>query len=640
MRTLGLLALLLALLLAAPAARGQGTDTTRARRDTARIAPVVVSATRTPLPRNAVPASVTVIDGAALRAAGITTLADALRLAPGIAVVQSGSAGAQASLFVRGGQNDYTKVLIDGVPVNDPGGALDLAFLTTDDVERIEVVRGPSSVVYGSDAVTGVIQIFTRRGAGTVDGAVDGRGGSYGSYDLDGRVGGGTPAANLSIGAARHASNGIYAFNSHYRNDIGDLSSTISPWRGASLHASGRYTDGLAHFPTDFTGAPVDRNAYRTETRTLIGADLGQRLSFGEGHLSVASNVGDASIIDPSDTVGGFTTTSRSHARRQTADAHLSMPTIVGELTMGGALEWQSYRSGGPAESRLGRAAYAELVSLAAPMTLALGARVDHSTPYGDFGTYRAAASHLFATGTRVRGSLGTAFREPSFLEAFDSPYSVANPSLRPERTTSWEAGVEQSIAADRVHLAVTYFHQRFVDLIDYRYAGDSSTYENIARARAAGVESEFRAPLTGHLTANASYTFLDTRVLRAGFDPSPLATLRAGGPLLRRPKHSGSVGALYRSNIGASLDVRATYVGRREDRLFSGAPDYGTRAVVLPPYTKLDLGAELPIVARTHPVLTATLRVDNGLNTRYQSVAGYATPGRMVLVGGRVQVR
>ena len=636
MRKLGLLALLLG----SQTARGQGTDTTRAPRDTARIAPVVVSATRTPLPRNAVPASFTVLDGAALRAAGITTLADALRLVPGVAVVQSGSAGAQTSLFVRGGQNDYTKVLIDVVPVNDPGGALDLAFLSTDDVERIEVVRGPSSVVYGSDAVTGVVQIFTRHGAGAFDGAVDGRGGTYDSYDLHGRVGGGTPRANLSVGAAHHATDGIYAFNSHYRDDIGDASATVSPWLGASLHATGRYTDALAHFPTDFTGAPVDRNAYRTEKRTLIGADLAQRLPFGEGHLSLASNVGQASIVDPSDTAGGITTTDRSDVRRQTADAHLSVPTILGELTMGGTLEWQGYRSGGPAESRRGRAAYAELVRPAAPVTLALGARVDHSTPYGDFGTYRVAASHLFATGTRLRGNVGTAFREPSFLEAFDSPYSIANPSLRPERTTSWEAGVEQSLAADRVHVGATYFHQYFIDLIDYRYAGDSSTYENIARARAAGVESELRASLTDHLVGDASYTFLDSRVLRAGFDPSPLATLRAGGPLLRRPKHSGSLGALYRWTTGASLDLRATYVGRREDRLFSGPPDYGTRAVVLPAYTKLDFGAELPLLARDRSLLTATLRVDNALNTRYQSVAGYATPGRAILVGGRVELR
>src|SRR5690348_322558 len=133
-----LLSVVLIATVAAPAA-AQRLDSLR---DTARIAPVVVTATSTPLSLDRVPASVTVLDGAALRAQGLTHVADALREVPGMAVVQSGSYGAPTSLFTRGAQNNYTKVLIDGVPLNDPGGTLDLGFLTLDDVERIEIVRG------------------------------------------------------------------------------------------------------------------------------------------------------------------------------------------------------------------------------------------------------------------------------------------------------------------------------------------------------------------------------------------------------------------------------------------------------------------------------------------------------------------
>lgn len=168
-------AALASLALAAPAA-AQRPDTLT---DTARIAPVVVTATSTPIALDRVPASVTVLDGAALRAEGITHVADALRQVPGMAVVQSGSFGAPTSLFTRGAQSNYTKVLIDGVPVNDPGGALDLGLLTLDDVERIEIVRGPTSVLYGSDAVAGVVQIFTRHGGARPRGSLDGRGGTY-----------------------------------------------------------------------------------------------------------------------------------------------------------------------------------------------------------------------------------------------------------------------------------------------------------------------------------------------------------------------------------------------------------------------------------------------------------------------------
>src|SRR5437763_14324249 len=152
---------LVRLTLATPAA-AQRPDTLR---DTARIAPVVVTATSTPIALDRVPASVTVLDGATLRAQGLTHVADALREVPGMAVVQSGSFGAPTSLFTRGSQSNYTKILIDGVPVNDPGGSVDLGLPTLDDVDRIEILRGPASVLYGSDAVAGVVQIFTRRGA-------------------------------------------------------------------------------------------------------------------------------------------------------------------------------------------------------------------------------------------------------------------------------------------------------------------------------------------------------------------------------------------------------------------------------------------------------------------------------------------
>src|SRR5687768_11044542 len=135
-------------------------------RDTTRLAPVVTTATRVPVPQAAAPVAVTVVTGESLRARGITHVADALRDVPGVALAQAGSAGAQTAVFLRGGESKYVKVLVDGVPVNEAGGAFDFGTLTTHNVDRIEVVRGPASVLYGSDAVTGVVQIFTRRGKG------------------------------------------------------------------------------------------------------------------------------------------------------------------------------------------------------------------------------------------------------------------------------------------------------------------------------------------------------------------------------------------------------------------------------------------------------------------------------------------
>ena len=148
-------------------------------KDTARIAPVVVTATRSPLAEGRAPASVSVITGEKLRREGITTVLDALRRVPGLAVVQTGSYGGVTSLFIRGGESKYAKVLIDGVPVNDAGGAFDFSALSTDNLERIEIVRGPASVLYGSDAMAGVVQLFTRAGTGRPRAEVSGRGGGY-----------------------------------------------------------------------------------------------------------------------------------------------------------------------------------------------------------------------------------------------------------------------------------------------------------------------------------------------------------------------------------------------------------------------------------------------------------------------------
>src|SRR5436190_7645845 len=150
-------------------------------RDTVVLKPVVVTATRVPATADRVPAAVTVLRGADLAAQGIRSVADALATVPGAHIVETGSYGGQTSLFVRGGESDYVKVLLDGVPLNQAGGGIDLANLTTDNVDRIEIVRGPVSVLYGSDAMTGVVQIFTRRGAMTPQFGAELRGGTYGT---------------------------------------------------------------------------------------------------------------------------------------------------------------------------------------------------------------------------------------------------------------------------------------------------------------------------------------------------------------------------------------------------------------------------------------------------------------------------
>jgi vitamin B12 transporter len=353
-----------------------------------------------------------------------------------------------------------------------------------------------------------------------------------------------------------------------------------------------------------------------------------------EGRLALTSNLGDGAIVDPANDAADFGSTSRTHARRQTAELRVSMPLLpMGDLSMGAQLEHQH----ATAADRHNSGAFAQLLTTSSRTTGVAGIRLDHSGTYGDFATYRLGITHVLPTATRLRASLGTAFREPSFTEAFATDFSVANADLRPEHTTSWELALEQSVFADALTVSATYFHQRFVDLIDYRFDPNGSSYENIARARAAGSEIELRTAPMRRLAFDANYTYLDTKVLERGFSTSPLASLRKDGPLLRRPKHTGSIGVAYVRPAGGSAALRTTYVGHREDRHFQDEPPFNTDAVVLDPYTKVDLSAVSPIVSGRNSALGATLRVDNLFAARYETVAGYATPGRVIFAGIRV---
>src|ERR1700730_16869757 len=195
-------------------------------KDTTQLRTVVVSGSKVPRPASTLTQAVTVLLGDDLRARGVTRVSDALREVPGAMVVQNGSYGAVTSLFLRGGEIRYTKVLIDAVPVNSSAGFFDFSHLTTDNIDRIEIVRGPASVLYGADAVSGIVQIFTRRGTDESRASLGARAGTYRSFDVDADAAGASPLGQFSLGAARHSTDGILPFNNQYKN--GTLSSALT----------------------------------------------------------------------------------------------------------------------------------------------------------------------------------------------------------------------------------------------------------------------------------------------------------------------------------------------------------------------------------------------------------------------------
>jgi len=252
---------------------------------------------------------------------------------------------------------------------------------------------------------------------------------------------------------------------------------------------------------------------------------------------------------------------------------------------------------------------------------------------FGRFATARAAAGYRFPSGTRLRASIGNAYKEPNFDEQFETAFSRGNPGLEPERTTTYEAGVEQRLRGGRAVLAATWFDQRFTNMVQYGYrAGpDSTDYLNGPRATARGLEVELRVPALGRgVGLSASYTALRTRAER---DAGVLFV--RGARLVRRPSHQASATLGWRRAGAGSAAVTVNAVGTRTDVDFSRFP---SPRVELPGYATVDLSAELPLHLRgvRGTTLAITGRAENVLDREFESVKNFANPGRRVLVGVR----
>ena len=623
--------------------------------DTVELNPVVVTATRGPRPAADLPALVTVLRGADLRARGITTVFEALRDVPGAAVVQTGAFGGQTSLFLRGGQSNYAKVLVDGVPVNQPGGAFDFANLRTDNVDRIEVLRGPASVLYGSDAVTGVVQIFTRQGGGPGTGELRVGGGTYGTLDGEAQMSGGSRTASYSFGVSRLTSDGIYPFNNAYRNTLASGLVRLAPDERTDATLTLRYHDNTFHFPTNGAGVPEDQNQYNYGSGPTIGLDVGHYFTPRiEARLLLAANDAEGGYDNqPDSPTDSNLYHSLDRFRRSSADLRANLHLPAGSVvTAGAAFEREHSRSSNMCQSAFGDcttppidtsrwngALYAQVVSdTARRMSLVAGVRLEDNQRFGTYGTYRAGGAYRLTAGTRVRATAGSSFREPTFFENFSTAYSIGNPDLEPERARSWEVGLEQSVAHGHARLSGTYFDQRFVDMIDYNPSAvfPAPNYENIAGATANGVELGVSV-VPGPVSLGMSYTYLHTEVTNPGFDSSSGAALAAGQPLVRRPKHSARLDLGYRFRERGTASLTVTYVGDRQDQDFATFP---FPRATLPSYMRVDLAGDVHLLRSRGPApdLVATMRIENLFDLAYEEVKNFPARGRSILIGARLR--
>jgi vitamin B12 transporter len=598
---------------------------------------------------DSVAATVTVLRGDDLRAQGIRFVADALRQVPGAHVVQGGPFGSAGSLFLRGGESDYVKVLVDGVPVNQPGGFYDFGSLTTDNVERVEILRGPASVLYGSDAIAGVVQIVTRSGGEGLRLAAAGEGGSFGSKRWEASALGGGDAIGWSASASRLTSDGTYEFNNRYRNTVAGGRLRARVGAGTTLSLAGRYHDARYHFPTDFTGVPVDRNQFTTDETATIALDAAHRISDAvEGQILLARSDIETGYENPADPPPGpgFASSDHTSTDRTSADARVRLRLPAGiDGFAGGSFEAQRQRVRGAFdESRDNWGVYAQATALPhSRLQLTAGGRVDENQRFGTFWTWRAAALAFASPTTRLRASAGSGFKEPSFFENFDSPFSMGNPDLRPERSFSVEAGIEQELVPGAARVGVTGFVQRYRDLIQFTFVPPQPggpNYFNVAAANSRGIEAELAA-VSGPLRGSVSYTRLWTEVTDAGFDAGDAATFVEGERLLRRP--DDAVTARAEAAIAGRVRLGATlsWAGSRDDIRFGQFPE-PNRRVALPSYTTLDLSTVVTVLPgrRGRPALDLTARLENVFDQEYEQSIGFPARGRGIFVGVRSDVR
>jgi vitamin B12 transporter len=617
--------------------------TSQQPQDTVVLKPLVVTATRVPMPADMVASAVTVLRGADLVAQGIRTVGEALEAVPGAHVVETGSFGGQTALFMRGGESDYTKVLLDGVPLNQAGGGIDLAHLTTDNVDRIEIVRGPVSVLYGSDAMTGVVQIFTRTGRGATQFGTELRAGTYGAMAgaLDVGGGGGTHAISYSARVSRFSSDGLYAYNNYYRNSVVSARLRVAPDSRTDASLTYHYGDDVYHFPTNGQGAPVDSNQRAAERGPLLSLSAARVLgNHVEARVNVAVREARQFYNDEPDSPGeNGTFWSRDYLRRSMTSALITWRD-GNRISVIGGIEYEDQRQRGtsafdtfpnpPVDVQRNNAGYfTQAVFSAGRSAVTLGGRLDDNSQFGAHGTYRAGLVYRLTDVTRFRFSVGTGFKEPSFFENYATGFVRGNPNLKPERSQSWEVGVE------RGGITVTYFNQRFRDLIEFTFSPippDFVNYFNVGAAIADGVEANLTTNVATGVVFAVRYTYLHTRVEASGSPSDPDGLFVPGKALIRRPAHTLAPQLAASVSERARVTVGARWVGKRDDLDFSRAA--GQRRVTRDPYTRVNVSGEYAL-----PQLVLTGGLENLFNDQAQEIPGFRSRGRTVMVGGRITV-
>ena len=586
---------------------------------------LVVTATRIPTPELDVASSITVITADDIAARQVRTLPDLLKEVPGLNLVQTGGPGGQTSVFMRGTNSNHTKVLVDGIDLGDPsnpGGAFDLGTFLTQDIQSVEILRGPQSGLYGSDAIGGVINIITKSGSGPAQFNAGAEAGSFDTFNQAGSASGSldqfhyaatlqhyhagaTPVTPLDLLPPGQARIDDYDDNLTASTKLGldvtdhfDLG-LVARYTDSHLRITG---DNFATFPATPDTSQSDNNTTQYYTRAtghLLLLDGALEQTVGAAYSNVKS-----SQYSPDNPAAYL------YGEREKYDWQGILKVAATQQLVLGA-EHQRDEITQPISAATNvNSGYAELQSsFGGRLFDTISVRYDDNDRFGSQFTYRVAPTYLIEeTGTKLKASVGTGFKAPSLSQMFQNFPEFdffGNPNLRPETSVGYDAGFEQSLGPANVRFGVTYFHNSIKNLIDDN--ADFTSLTNVGRAVTDGVESFVSYQPLQSLTLRLDYTYLQAtdEILHE--------------ELLRRPKHKGDLNAAWQATSRLRLNATLLSVSSWID----GNRDFSIPRLTAPGYTTMDCAASYDLTS--HWALFG--RISNLFNRHYQNPDGFLQP-------------
>ena len=598
---------------------------------------VVVTATRLETPTREVGSSITVITSEQIEKMQKTSVVDVLKTAPALDINQSGGPGAAASILIRGAKSEHTLVMIDGIEANDPitpGRTFNFAHLSVDNIERIEILRGPQSTLYGSDAIGGVINIITKRGKGAPNGFASLEGGSYGSFRGAAGGGGGNEWIQYNMGFSHSKTDGISAASERdgnverdaYKNSTVYGTMGLKPTDYFDLDFSLRYIDADTNGDIG-AGVGSDDPNYRTLSHQLLFRTQGRLFLFDDlweqtvgfsftDHDQNTNN--DYDDTDP-ETPDSFLRSSYKgrifkfdwQNNFYIHDTNIATFGIETEEDQGESSYYEETIYGpyiNDFENKTARTtAYylQDQIKLWNAWFTTVGVRFDDHDRFGTETTYRIATAYLVhQTGTKIKGSYGTGFKAPTLLQLYSY---WGNENLGPEESTGWDFGLEQSLYGNRASVGATWFYNEIENLIQF----DSSGYNNVGRAVIKGAELYASARPAGNLDVRFSYTYTNGK------------DLDTAEKLIRRADNKFGFNLDYGFMEKGNIHLEIVYIGERDDLVFDPFT-YESVLVRLEGYTLVNPAVSYQIT----DAVQMFFRVDNLFNRDYEAISGYGTVG------------